>query len=110
MFRSGQLYDYSIEIHQYEDESEDEEDVNSDVKSYSNCIRLVQDWRYLLEGEPGFCAYGAYLQELPADHFAEEGVRSWRLFIVSQLKSEKGYWRERMLGAESSLLTCSAPE
>ena len=85
---SGLLYDYSSgnSKNLYEFQMSEEPGLG--------CKEVLQKWNTLLESERAFCVYSAYLQDLPADHFEAEGVKRWTLSIISQLKTQQGYWRE----------------
>jgi hypothetical protein len=80
---AGHLFDFSMER-----------------ESELGCGKILEQWKDLLEGEDAFCVYAAYLQDLPADHFGEEGVERWTLRILSQIKTRKGYLSEEDMMTE----------
>ena len=76
--QNNELYDFSL-----------------DPEPALNCQKILTKWRSLLEKEDGFCVYAAYLQDLPHDAFEAKGIERWGLWIVDQVKSRKGYWKEQ---------------
>jgi hypothetical protein len=82
---AGHLFDFSMER-------------ESDL----GCDKVLESWRNLLDGEDAFCVYAAYLQDLHAEHFSEEGVERWTLRILSQIKTRKGYLLEEDMMTEEN--------
>lgn len=69
-------------------------DFSLDPEHELDCKGILNEWSALLEHEGSFCTYAAYLQDLPNDSFEAEGINFWGLWIVSQVKSRKGYWKK----------------
>jgi len=69
-------------------------DFSLDPEPNLNCEETLKRWAEILDKQISFCVYAAYLQELPAESYANEGVSRWSLWIVDQLKSN-GYWKYR---------------
>lgn len=75
-------------------------DFSMDPEPDMDCEYVIEKWKMLLETEDSFCTYAAYLQDIPSDHFVDEGVDSWTLWIVEQVKTTKGYWSDEDISAE----------
>lgn len=56
-----------------------------------DCERIVANWKSLLEDERAFCVYAAFLQI--ADDVDESEARDGSLWIINELKTQKGYWK-----------------
>lgn len=69
-------------------------DFSLDPDPNLSCEEVLPKWSAILDRQISFCVYSAYLQELPAESYAHEGVTRWSLWIVDQIKSN-GYWRYR---------------
>ena len=67
-------------------------DFSIDPEPGLDCDETLAKWIALLDQEQSFCVYAAYLQEMPSEIFEYEGINRWQLWIVSQIKTQQGYW------------------
>lgn len=65
-----------------------------------DCDAITAQWRELLEGEPYFCVYAAFLQTFKGDHFGQGGGDD-ELWIVGRLRTRKGQWSDPFMYPDS---------
>lgn len=66
-------------------------EISMDPDPKPDCEFVTRRWQELLEGESGFCAYAAPLQEYDGVP-SESGAKDGSVWIINRLKSNKGYW------------------
>jgi len=77
-------------------------DFSMDPEPSFDCEQVRMDLIDLLDQEDSFCVYAAHLQEHPSENFGDPDVISWNLWIMSQVKTQKGYWTNEDLSVKEN--------
>lgn len=67
-------------------------DFSLDAEPVVDCANVKANWEYLLQDQPSFCVFAAFLQNSPPDDLGIDAIKNWSIWITRTIKSKKGYW------------------